>query len=61
MGLALCKKIVEHHGGRIWIDLEHEVGTRFEFTLPAATVPDDGAEGHDSDGGQELALEGSTP
>ena len=61
IGLALCKKIVEHHGGRIWIDLEHEVGTRFDFTLPAATVPDDGAEGQDGNGGQELALEGSTP
>ncbi len=36
IGLALCKKIVEHHGGRIWIDTEHTDGTRFRFTLPVA-------------------------
>ena len=34
MGLALCKKIVEHHGGTIWIDTSYTGGTRFEFTLP---------------------------
>lgn len=34
IGLALCKKIVEHHGGTIWIDTSYEGGTRFEFTLP---------------------------
>ncbi|MER6677846.1 CHASE3 domain-containing protein [Streptomyces sp. NPDC000983] len=36
IGLALCKKIVEFHGGRIWIDTAHTDGTRFLFTLPAA-------------------------
>ena len=36
IGLALCKKIVEHHGGTIWIDTSHTDGTRFEFTLPVA-------------------------
>ncbi|MEU8899901.1 ATP-binding protein [Nocardia sp. NPDC048505] len=36
IGLAVCKKIVEHHGGRIWIDTDYtEGGTRFRFTLPA--------------------------
>ena len=34
IGLALCRKIVEHHGGRIWIDGENPVGTRVMFTLP---------------------------
>lgn len=34
IGLALCKKIVEHHGGVIWIDTSYTVGTRFRFTLP---------------------------
>jgi signal transduction histidine kinase len=34
IGLALCKKIVEHHGGNIWIDPSHTGGTRFQFTLP---------------------------
>lgn len=36
LGLALCKKIVENHGGRIWIDTSYTEGTQFEFTLPIA-------------------------
>ena len=36
IGLALCKKIVEHHGGTIWIDNDYTEGTRFRFTLPVA-------------------------
>jgi signal transduction histidine kinase len=35
IGLALCKKITEHHGGRIWIDTGYTQGTRFCFSLPA--------------------------
>jgi light-regulated signal transduction histidine kinase (bacteriophytochrome) len=35
IGLAMCKKIVEHHGGRIWIDTEHTDGARICFTLRA--------------------------
>jgi len=38
IGLALCKKIVEHHGGTIWIDTDYTDGTRFRFTLPVASV-----------------------
>jgi light-regulated signal transduction histidine kinase (bacteriophytochrome) len=37
IGLALCKKIVEHHGGTIWIDTSYTVGARFRFTLPVPT------------------------
>lgn len=42
IGLALCKKIVEHHGGAIWIDTSYTDGTRFNFTLPVTptTAPD---------------------
>ncbi|OBH05194.1 histidine kinase [Mycobacterium sp. E2497] len=36
VGLALVKKIVEHHGGTIRIDTSRTEGTRFEFTLPMA-------------------------
>jgi signal transduction histidine kinase len=34
IGLAIAKKIVEYHGGRIWIDPEPRDGTLFRFTLP---------------------------
>jgi light-regulated signal transduction histidine kinase (bacteriophytochrome) len=44
IGLAMCKKIVEYHGGRMWLDTTVTEGAMFRWTLPVnerGTVRDD--------------------
>ncbi len=42
LGLPICKEILEHHGGKIWLESELNKGCNFSFTLPAKieTSPD---------------------
>ncbi len=41
IGLAMCRKIVEHYGGRIWLDTTYRDGADFCFTLPIAPADDE--------------------
>ena len=58
LGLPICREIVEHHDGRLWLESAVGIGSTFSFTLPVPATAD--APGGGGDAGEPLVASSPT-
>lgn len=57
LGLAISKEIIEHHGGRIWLESQPGRGSKFSFALPIYSNDGFQANEHGESAGQQPVIE----